>query len=239
MTHISSEMLAAFSDGELPDEEAAKIEAALERDDLLRARLASLRHHDDMLRAAFAPIADEEMPQRFRDTLEFTGAPVVKLSPRRAWLPAGAAIAAGVTGVVVGAALFTQSSSGWLAPSDATVALADDAAVAASDRLSGTSMTADGVTVTPILSFVAKDGRPCREMAFDGNGAAWRAVACREGEAWRVEALAQTKASSAAGVYRPAGGNHDPVIDGAYKRLGIASQMDDAAERAAIAEGWK
>lgn len=60
----SDETLSAFLDGELPGEEAARLEAELAADPKLRGRVEALRAADAAVRSAYASIAGEPLPDR-------------------------------------------------------------------------------------------------------------------------------------------------------------------------------
>lgn len=247
MTFISNEKLAAFSDGELDENEAALVGQALANDELLRARLARLMSVDDQLRAAFDVVDDGAVPYGLARLLE-PDKVQEQAPPRprpsvygrvRRWLPAGAAVAAGVAGLVVGGMLPAQGDEAWLKPRGAALALAGPAQAGADHTPSGSRYVAGPLAVQPIVSFKAGDGRLCREMQIEGPQVAAHAVACREGGEWRVEALVRTPTHGATTGYRPAGAVRDPAIEAVHARLQIDSVLDAALEDAAIAGGWQ
>lgn len=242
MTNLTDETLMAFADGELDEQEAEAVRIAVDNDGALRARLEELRQVDELLRAAFPAPVDQ--PDRFAELLKDTeSAAVVRLVPNRrfapSWIPAGAAIAAGVIGVMAGGML-TAGSAGLVSVTDGDVHVAGVVQSVLAHTPAGQVAYEQGFRVTPVLSFVANDGRPCREVRIDGHDAAARFVACRntEQEAWDVEALVRSPVDDAPDAYRQAGAENDPVIGAAFARLGVKSTMDADAEREAIARGW-
>jgi hypothetical protein len=235
MTFVTNEKLAAYADGELDDAESAQMSRALAEDDLLRARLTRITSLDNQLRAAFE-LDNEGVPHRLTQMLEAEAAPGGRL---RRWIPAGAAIAAGVAGVAIGGLLPAETNKGWLEASGGSFALAGTAQTAADHMQSGSRYVAHSLTVQPIVSFFAGDGRPCRELQIDEEGAmGTRAVACREQGQWRVEALVRSRTQSSGEGYRPASGNGDAAIGAVHARLNMTTVLDATAEDEAISAGW-
>ncbi|MCE9523527.1 MAG: hypothetical protein K8S25_13985 [Alphaproteobacteria bacterium] len=244
MTRISDETLMAYSDGELDQEQAESVRVALDRDAALRRRLQSMQEIDEDLRAAFAP--DLEMPDRFAKLLRpESAASVTHLVPKRAnwigrnWLPSGAAIAAGFIGLVAGGVL-TSGSTAWLRRVDDGIAVASAVQSVVEHTPSGKLVQADGLNVTPIVSFVAKDGRVCRELHLNDGKLAARIVACKDADEdeWCIEAFVRVPPQGSAASYHTAGAPKDPVIDAAFARLGVSGTLDAKAEGDAIANGW-
>jgi len=235
MTFVTNEKLAAYADGELDEAESAQVSRALAADELLRARLARLTSLDDQLRAAFE-LDDEDVPHHITRLLE--PQETSAYGRMRQWIPAGAAIAAGIVGLTVGGLLPAQSEDGWLKPHGGSFALAGAIQSAADHTPSGSRYVAGSITAEPIVSFVAGDGRLCRELQIEEAHIATHAVACREQGEWRVEALVRGQAQSNAAGYRPAGGSRDAAIGAVHARLKITSVLDAKAEDEAIAAGW-
>lgn len=242
MTFISNEKLAAFADGELDEDEAADVGRALADDELLRARLARLISVDDQLRVAFAAADDADVPPQLARMLEIKPSPVRPSVYGRArrWIPAGAAVAAGVAGLAIGGLIPAQGDDdAWLKPDGAALVLAGPALEAADRTPSGTRLAAGPLSAEPVLSFQAGDGRLCRELSIEGPKSAAHAIACRQDDVWRVEALVQGPKQVQVEGYRPAGAVRDPALEAVQKRLGIDSVLDAKAEDAAIAGGWR
>jgi anti-sigma factor RsiW len=238
MTFITNEKLAAFADGELDESESAAVRDALASDDLLRARLTRLHSVDDQLRAAFSGVGEDDVPARLARLID-TPAPAVSVYARVGrWLPAGAAIAAGVTGVLIGGMWTAPTSNAWLKPHGAALALAGSAQSAADHTPSGSRYVEGTLTAKPVVSFRAGDGRLCREMQIEGPQVAAVTIVCREAGEWRVEALVRAPAQAQTNGYRPAGATHDPAIAAVQARLQIDSVLDAKSEDDAIAAGW-
>lgn len=235
MTRVDDQTLMAFADGELDAAESALVRETLEHDAALGERLEKLREVDGLLRAAVAPGSD--MPSRFAALLK-PPATVVTLR-QRAWIPAGAAIAAGLAVWMLGTVLLSGSAS-WLKNTDDGVAIEGALAAAAMTAPSGQLVTAGDLRIRPVVSFVANDGRPCRELYVRESDMAARVIACRNAfaDTWFVEALANVPAEELAATYETAGIVRNPVIEAALARLGVKATMGAEDENAAIARKW-
>src|SRR5262245_41402589 len=79
---FSDETLMAYADGELDAETRRAIEAAMASDAAIAAAVAQHRARREQLRAAFAPIADESVPEFLLSTAR--EAPVAAATPANA-----------------------------------------------------------------------------------------------------------------------------------------------------------
>jgi hypothetical protein len=242
MTYITDETLMAYADGELDGPRANAVRAALRGDRKLRARLDEMQSMNELIRAAFTP--ELEVPDRFANLLS-PGAEgkVVSLPERlrqraRRWVPAGAAIAAGVAGLMAGN-LMTSGSTAMPDHIGNGLAIVGAMQTVASHTPSGQTLEADGLSITPVVSFMTNDAGFCRELHVSDKQMAARVVACKnKGEnGWSVEALARTP-KEAPSAYRTAGARSDPVIDAAFTRRGAKEMLDAKAESEAIARAW-
>lgn len=232
MIEIDDETLMAFADGELDATAAAEVRDALDYDAALQMRLEKLRDADGLLRAAISPGSD--IPSRFTQLLK----PAPALKFRRAWVPAGAALAAGLAVWMMGVVL--SGPAAWLRQTDQGLAVAGPLAEAATRTPSGTSFEVGTLIVQPVVSFTAADGRPCRDLHLRNDDRAARFIACRDVKSgnWLVEAMANVPNTNREDTYRPAGAQVSPVIDSALARLGGKEPMDAKAETDAIARNW-
>lgn len=240
MTKIDDEILMAFADGELGDDRSAEVEAALAADPALRVRLQEIQDTDGLLRAAIAPNLD--VPDGIAQLLQ----PTAKVVPLRTvprakwWIPAGASVAAACALWVAATSVMPAQTAGWLRNVDDGVMIAGPLASAAESTRSGDLARSADLSIRPVVSFVADDGRACRELHVRDKDMAARIIACRNPQAaeWRVEALANSPAQEFPDTYQPAGVVRNPVIDAALARLGMKSAMDADQENAAIAQKW-
>jgi hypothetical protein len=219
---IDDATLMAFADGELSDTRAAEVAAAVAADPTLAARVERFRTVRTKLAASLdnlAPPADllarAEQAQASRPNLV------------RIW---GPALAASVAGLVIGAAAVTTlRPDGDVGPEMA----AQGDLVAVLERTpSGTA--AGGVE--PLYSVVAADGRACRAFRTIG-GRSYEGVACREGDGWRVLALAE--APRRATGYGQASGDEPAAVGAALDGVQAGEPLSAAAEAALIRRGWR
>ena len=239
MINITDETLMAYADGELDEHEAEAVRVAVENDSALQQRLERFQQVDELLRAAFPAPVDET--DRFEELLR-EPAKVVELKPRarsvRQWIPAGAAIAAGVAGLMIGSAM-TASTAGLMSVANGDVHVAGVVQRVLNVQPAGEVAYEQGFRVTPVLSFVANDGRPCREVRIAGHDASARFLACMNAkeQGWEVEALVRAPGEGSPDAYHTAGGS-DPAIDAVLARLGVKETLDADSERAAIGRNW-
>lgn len=120
---IAPEKLSAFLDGELPEDEAREIEAALAADPALQAEMEELMAADALAQEAFAEMLADPVPASLAAAVR--DAPVatpanVSTPPSRAWLAATAVILAlgigGAGGYMTGLNQGTPvaAAPGWL-----------------------------------------------------------------------------------------------------------------------------
>lgn len=220
---IDDATLMAFADGALPDPRAAEVAAAVAADPALAARVERFR----IVRGRLAGALDGLSPPA--DMLARAAqAEAARTTTRsRAWLPA---MAAGVAGLVVGAAAIAAlQPAGPLGPGQvargALRAALDDAPSGAPRR-----------GVEPLYSVVAADGRACRAFRTADGARAYEGVACREGAAWRVLALAEAPPRAAG--YSQASGDEPAAIAATLDTLQPGPPLSTAEETARIRAGW-
>jgi len=250
---IGQEDLSAYLDGEATVERTREIEAALEADPQLRARLDRLQHTDLNVTAAMDSLLERPVPDRLADAVRAKIAahepkPTndnVALTPRAGWRDRAvwpSAIAAAlVAGVMLGhfAPLGRAQPGDWTIPAGASAPQAGQAMAAAlGDARSGAHVTlASGHTLTPVMTFASQDGGLCRQFDLAGAGARQSGVACRsDGKAWRLVALtpAAPALSSAGGGYQTAAGPGEDPVSALAGKLIKGEPMDATAEAAAL-----
>lgn len=238
----TDEDLSAFIDGALDPERHAALEAQLGADASLAARLGALVDANDAIKHAFDAPLVEPVPARFQALLAETTAPPrptgsimpfpIRPQPpaAHAWrmaMAAGVALVVGAIGGGVGAGLLAPRDGALMArlgPALQTTASAQTA------QLGGQE------TLKPILTFVAADGRFCREFEYAQRGDGFVGVACMEGKIWRLEAMlaAETRADAADG-YRQATGHAAVALDAVLSALGAQEPLSAEAEKEALA----
>jgi Putative zinc-finger len=257
---ISETELLAYVDGELDAADRARVEAAIETDELLARRVATQRGLRARLNASYNAVLDEAVPQRLTDVLNRRPADVTAgdatvtdiaiaraerdaqvaraaASTARRWSwREWSAVAASVTlGVLLGPAVLRQSQP--------LPFMEERGRVVAIGALNQELLQQVASDTTPDassqvgVSFRAKDGRYCRSFSLRQGPAG---LACRERGDWVVEVLARGagRAGSDAGLRQAASAMPDVV------RLAIEARIegepfDAAAEAQAIKKRWR
>lgn len=221
---IDEARVIAWIDGELPPEEAARVERAVAGNAALGAIAGRHRAMKARFAAAFGPIADQPVAlPRSAEVISLAAARASKAKPapvRRWWVP-GAIAASLAVGLAIGQ---FQRPAGVADRADA-LALSAPLSHALDRQLSG-----EAGPVRIALSFRAQDGAYCRSFAATHL----TGVACRTGEGWRLRYAATDGAPR--GDYRMAG--NDPVEASAIAAMISGEPFDAAAERQARAKGW-
>ncbi|MBB5706138.1 anti-sigma factor family protein [Sphingopyxis panaciterrulae] len=222
--------VAAFVDGELDDLTARRIAREAESDPALAAEIARHRALKARLTTHFAPIAEEEPPQRLRALLvddQVDTSLADRREARRArfapihW---GAIAASLVLGLTIGLRPWMPAAG----VVDANGALVASGTLAeALDTQLASNQPADAA-VRIGLSFRDETGRYCR--SFEGDGLA--GIGCREGSRWTLE---RTLRGETRPAYRQAASG-DLAADAAAMMAG--APLDAAAERVARDKGW-
>lgn len=219
----------AWLDGELDGEAAALVAARVAADPALGALAAQHRALGANLRGAFAPVmTDDVAPRVSAEVVDFGG----RRDARRPafGLPQWAAMAATLVVGVIAGQFVTQGAG-------ASIERRDGAMVAAAslDQALGTQLASAG-NEGPVrvgLTFRSRDGAICR--SFTDSGAS--GLACRAGEAWRIEGLLAAP-QNPAGDYRMAAGE-DPRLAALIDERIAGEPYDAAAEKAARESGWR
>jgi hypothetical protein len=238
--NLSPETLSAFIDGELPFDEARRVEAALQdRPDLLA--YVEQQHALRMgLIDALAPSMDAPIPDRFLTALAETPVSLrwrishafsQAMQPRNLiWsgMPAAAALACGL---LIGVAIERGAGADMVAGSQGALIAHGALADALSNKLA--SEAAPGPSVG--VSFRAKDGRYCRTFETTNNAG----VACRDTQSWAIAALSAAPAeANGQAAYRPAASAMPDIIRKAVSGMIDGAPFDAAAERNARNNGW-
>lgn len=236
------EILMRRVDGELSPEAAAAIDAAVAGDPALADRLAALRSLRALAREA-VPLAPDP---RDRDLARLIAAAPARqpaaarlferltaaLQPRHAPVWAGLAAACFVLGL----------SFGWLGAGAPDRGFTVDRSGVITDagltKVLDTRLTADGADAggrAVGLTFRDADGRWCRTFQSDEAGVA--GLACREADAWRLQALAPFQ--PAAGDLRTAAADIPAPVLAAVDAAIAGDTLDAAAEAEARNAGWR
>lgn len=226
---IDPAQLLAYLDGELDDEDARRVEAALASDPALRAELGKQRGLGERLAAHYAPVLDEPVPGRLHAVLQPEVVDLAAIRQRRMRWLAPLALAASL---VIGLAIGTQlAGDGDLAIANG-VPVARGALAQALDRQLASDQPADAPTRIGV-SFARADGTLCRTFASQGASG----LVCHEGGNWRLMALAGAE-SGARGDYRQAA-SEAPMVLQAAQGMMEGEPLDAAAERRARDSAWR
>ncbi len=233
---ISDEAVAAFVDGELSVEEAARIDRACTDDADLRHRIARYR----MLRAeidqSFSGIIREPVPSRLRALFDTKSSASDKRRAKRS-APGWRRVAAWRMPTSIAAALAIGFFvAGIFDPNGINdVQLAADGAYSAgliNAMLENNMSGAQEGDIQIVASYLDENGKPCREIIV-GQSTLAHALACREPDgSWPVLALAPAPPP---GAYVTA--------DGEGYRFGAINvelvELSEAEEKALLAKGWR
>jgi hypothetical protein len=232
LTGKEEELLLAHVDGELDALTADRVAKALAEDADLRNVAEAQRRLRECLAEHYAPVADEEVPERFRAMLETNVVPLPAARAQRrpvlGWR-AGAAIAASFAVGVIAAQMIPERTIPTGVTGDRLIAagpLARALDTQLASEQSGTEPTRIGV------SFAAKDGTLCR--TFESRVMA--GLACREDEGWQVVTSAAARPAPG-GEYRQAASGTALVMR-VSQDLMKGEPFDSRAERQARDTGW-
>lgn len=244
MTEEEKAMIAKWVDGSFeggPRE--AEIRALLANDPDAKAYAEKIERSNQLIRKAFDPPMREPMPAGIRSTLFARPGKVAMLRRPRVWIPT--ALAASLA-LVLG----IGSGIGVLAPStDAQIAVLGDVAPdgplhMALETLPSGRLSEAGVQ--PILTFVDRNARACREFEVIGElpDEFELGVACRQPTGvWHVEIVVTAPIADATPVgngFAPAsGGPADVTLEAMLDALGAGPTLGPEQEAALMENSWK
>lgn len=248
-TPFTPEQLMAYADGELPAAEAARIREAAQHDAALAQRIAGFTRTGRALSASFAGKLAEPVPEHL---LALLAAPaeqsprVQSLRPaKKPLVPEGSrwwpmALAAGIA-LAIGLSINLPRGTSTEPAGLLLAGLPADAAgvsklldITPSGEPATLQVAQQQYELLPTASYRSAGGQWCREFTASDvtHGGETYALACREEGRWAVQLA--TAASHVGALqdegYFPAGA--EPA--GSARKV-----LDSAAERAAIAAGWR
>ncbi|HEX4270203.1 MAG TPA: hypothetical protein VHZ32_02410 [Rhizomicrobium sp.] len=230
---IGTETLTAFLDGELSPEETARVAALLVTRPDLDAWVNRQQRLRASLRDGFAEVIEAPVPAalaaltrtapiswRWRMAQAFHGAHL------KTWVPAGAAL---VAGLAIGIAIHP---SGDLASRGGQVVAQSALADALDRQLASAGDTGGGPHIG--VSFRNRSGRDCRTFTRDGQAG----LACHDAGGWVVNMLvSQPREPDTA--YQMAGSALPDAIRNAVAASIQGAPFDAAAEKAARDKDWR
>lgn len=235
MTHVDDEMLMAAVDGELDAALTAQINELALTDPAVAARLARFRRSRDAVAAAFAPLAEEPVPEHLLAAARGE-------RPRAGWtprlvLPAAAALVA--FGVAMGVLL-----PNVIAPQTLTGGslLASVAAVEWGPQLEATptgselSVPVSGrILAARVTATYPTDEGDCRSFTVTAEGGTVDGLACVGGFGWQTVVLLPAGQDG----YETASAGATGAIDALLDALGAAEPRSPEDEAARIGDGWR
>lgn len=252
----SDEVLVAFADGLLSEDERAQVARFLEGDAEARELVARLQESGRLAVEAFDEVLNSPPPDRLLEAI--MGAPASKSTSviqfptarrKPSWLGNGPSMA-------IAASLMLVAGVSLWALRDAPVTGAPVIAAgpvlpgSALEQILETRKSGDPIELTVasakaelvvMNSFYDGAGRICRELEVSEGASMHLAVGCRAaGKGWTVEGVAQVAGSPQDGdTFRPAGGQTTSTIDSVLARLGAKAPLSKEAEDALIAQRWR
>jgi hypothetical protein len=236
---MDPQVLAAFADGELPPEEAARVVLHLARCPEDQAQVDAIMALTETLGRAYDPVLAAPLPPAMAALLA-EPAPTVVPFRRRAPLAtlAGLSLAAGLAL----AALF------WPAPPPAPGLLAQGpvparsvlAEVLAELPAGETRMVDKGAEAMVLATLPLPDGRHCREIEIATDAGALHAgLACTAGDGWDIVASLTLDPAPQDGGYVPASGAEVEALTAWLDAAGAGAALSPDAESALIGAGWR
>ena len=237
---VEDEKFFAWLDGELPPEEAARVEAEVAGDPDLARKAEMHRAMAASLKEAFASVAAAPVPEHVAASarppgdkiVDFAAARETHLSRRS--LPLWGQAAALAATLAVGVFTGNMLSGG---PATSPVQLEGGRLVASGDLENAlyaqlASAPADhGPRIG--MTYRDKTGAICRTFQDAGSSG----LACREGGNWRIRGLFQG-AEGQSSDYRMAAGA-DPLLMDIVDESIAGEPFDPAQEKAALEQGWR
>lgn len=248
---LPDDTVMAYVDNELDAASRAEVEAALAADPEVRAQVEAQIDLRARLRARFDPVLSEPVPERLlqavrqspaasagtADLVSAREAKQAKLKARRSLtLPQFAAIAASLfLGVLIGQRVLQSPGENAFVNREGSLVASGPLDEALTRQLA--SNQSDAAPVRIGLTYRDESGDFCRTFVMSQD-AALTGIACRSGNAWRVEMLTQSEAA-VAGTYRTAGGDLPESIRRAVEASIRGEALDADAERVAQSRGWR
>jgi len=243
---ISDETLMAYLDGELSAEERTRIAAIIERDGVLKARLARQERVLAALKSAFDPALGQQVPERlvsaaltapvsWRFRLRQTASQLFGGGEAN-FVPRSAVFAATLlAGVALGLAFqLMQGGSSLVAPEGERLMAQGPLADVLSQGLASENQ-GEGARVG--VTFRSKTGALCRTFETGSQTENLAGVACRTSGGWTVTTLTQVPPRR--NPYELAGSGMPAAIRGVVDEMIDGEPLDAAQERRARDEGWR
>lgn len=251
---FDDETLMAFADGELDAETTATVEAAMETDDDLVARVAAFIESRALAASTLKPLIDEPVPEALtrsvqrmideaRERAADPSSPQVSANNVVTFLPRDTRparstwvmpLAASLAAVVFGAGGYLAGQAGAPASANLAMTTINDAAVAKAldSTASGTDVALGDATLKLVSSFRDASGTLCREFELHrASRSAVVSIACRPEQDWDVRLA--VAAPAAGGDYVPAGATE--TVDSYMTTINAGAPLSETEEKKALA----
>lgn len=246
------ELLCAYLDGELTEDQRRTVEQTLADDSALAQRLEQLRGADQAFLEEIDAVSDAPMSdglaalaaQLNADTGEDK---VVSISEHKSWQKrlrdhrALAACAAMLSGVLATQVTVSSLQVASNEPASPGVLMASSELFDVIETgASGVQVSVSGdQAATPQMTFLVEDKTPCRVVDVVDAQRAGRLVACRSENVWNVQiASYRAVADTPDGPFVTASGP-DPVIEAYLDQVMTSQPLDLEQESRAMADGWR
>lgn len=239
--NLTDEVLSAFLDGELPEDDMQTIRHRLETDPTLGERLADLAAVDRTLADHYGAIDQRPMPAAVSDLVQpETAQPATVVAfpywrrvrqglQRRAGMAVAAALALGFGLAQLWQVGSMDDHTDWQLVAEAL-----------ETTPSGQTHTLrTGAELTPRLTFTNQAGAFCRQFHMQGPDQASESIACRSDDpaAWEQTATVAVPRVESENRYQTASGGS--VLDSALDRMMSGDLISPARERQIMANGWQ
>ncbi|MES2859411.1 MAG: hypothetical protein V4704_09560 [Pseudomonadota bacterium] len=245
--NIDHDTLMAFVDGELPPDDAARVETAIAADARLAEMVAHQRALRQILQRAYVPVLDEPVPDALTRLVRGQAAPLADVLPlaarsnrsppaRRWGPPQWAGMAASlVLGVVIAQWLGTPDAA-RLQVGEGPLLAGADLAGALERQLASAPQPAAAVAIG--LTFRDAGGRYCRSFAIESRQPL-AGLACRESDGrWHVPVVMESAAAPEAELRQAATALPPAVLEAIDARIS-GDPLDAAQEQQARDAGWR
>ncbi|CAH0338607.1 hypothetical protein [Rhizobium sp. CECT 9324] len=241
---FDDETLMAFADGELDDERAADIEAALALDDSLAERMAAFIDSRLLVSAAFKPLIDEPVPTALTASVAQAAAAAIDQAPAEASViafrsrPGSASpaprrwampLAASIAVIAAGLGGFLAGQANRHDEADTTsprIAALQTEASGADIALAET-----GETLHLVASFRDQQGHLCREYEVTTIALQRTEIACHGASGWVTRLALSNPATDG---YMPASAQE--TLDTFLAAMGAGAPLSAEDEQTALSE---
>lgn len=265
---ITDELLVAYVDDELDPAHRELVSSILESSPSARRRAEEMRLSRDLLRKAFPLRADASVPRsietaanRLAEAFERKGSashatasprllppaqPKARPSRPPRWRKFTLAAAVVLSVAVPASYLAWRAGAKSAIEGPATALLQIDPGTSLYRALQSTpsgqlvNESGNDAAARAVLTFLAKDGRFCREFEVLADAESTAGIACRDQEGWRAEVMLSSQvAAPDLTHYTPASASDEPALAEVADRLMQGDALSIEEEARILASGWK